>query len=357
VSTRRIEVATRRPYPVEVGAGALQELASALPRPAAVLTDANVERLHAARLGTAAHLPRLALEPGEDSKSLATLERVLEFLAAAGLDRRATLVAFGGGVVGDLGGLAAALYMRGIETVQCPTTLLAQVDSSVGGKTAVNLRAGKNLAGVFHQPRLVLADSTLLATLSDEELRSGLGEVVKSALLAGAEAFAELEREAERLLAREPEALAAVVARCVALKASVVARDEEERGERKSLNLGHTFAHALERAAGYGRIPHGVAVATGLALALEASRRAGQLAEHGLAERLARLLARLGLAGDLAELRARYGVRLEPAELRAAMRHDKKGGPARPAFVLVRGLGRVAWDQELDERVLAELLA
>jgi len=359
LSATRIRVATRTPYEVAVGRGVLAELDSALPEgsPCAVLSDANVARLHAARLGRAAGLPRLAVPPGEDSKAFATLERVLDFLLASNLDRRSTLVLLGGGVVGDLGGLAAALFMRGIACVQCPTTLLAQVDSSVGGKTAVNLRAGKNLAGAFHQPRLVLADTETLATLPDEELRSGLGEVLKSALLGDAELFALLEREAEAVLARDAEVLGEVVARCVRVKAAIVARDEDERGERKLLNLGHTFAHGIEQAAGFGAIPHGVAVAVGLALALAASEGLGLLEDRALRPRLAALLAALGLPLDLATLRARTGLRLAPDELARGMRHDKKGRAGRPAFVLVRGLGRVDFDVELGERELLATLA
>jgi 3-dehydroquinate synthase len=359
VTVARVPVATRAGYEVCVGPSALDELARALApgEKAAVLCDTTVERLHLARLGPAAELPRLALPPGEDEKSMATLERVLDFLAGADLDRRSTLVAFGGGVIGDVGGLAAALFMRGIACLQCPTTLLAQVDSSVGGKTAVNLRAGKNLAGAFHQPRLVLADTHTLATLPEEELRSGLGEVVKSALIGDGELLALLERESAALLARDAQLLAEVVTRCVRVKAGIVARDEHERGERKLLNLGHTFAHGLEQAAGFGRIPHGTAVGVGLGLALAASARTGLLAEPELCERVARLLERLGLAADLTTLRERYGVRLEAAAVLAGMQHDKKGSAGRPAFVLVRGLGRLAPEQRLDERLLTELLA
>jgi len=359
VTLARIPVATRTPYEVRVGVGALAALPACLEpaRPAAVLTDANVERLHRSALGEAAALPRLAVPPGEGSKSFAQLERVLEFLAENGLDRRSTLVAFGGGVVGDLGGLAAALYMRGIACVQCPTTLLAAVDSSVGGKTAVNLAAGKNLAGVVHQPRVVLADPGVLGTLPDEELRSGLGEVVKSALIGDGALLELLEREAAAVRAREPEVLAEVVARCVRVKAAVVARDEDEHGERKVLNLGHTFAHGIEHAAGYGRIPHGVAVAAGLALALRAGAETGILEERDLPGRVEALLTCLGLPASLAALRAQSGARLAADELLAGMRHDKKGSAARPAFVLPRGLGRLALDQALDERLLRRVLA
>ena len=277
-------------------------------------------------------------------------------LVGAGLDRRSTLVAFGGGVVGDLGGLAAALFMRGIPYVQCPTTLLAQVDSSVGGKTAVNLAAGKNLAGAFHQPSRVLADTELLATLPDEELRSGLGEAVKSALIGDGELLALLEREATAILARDAELLGQVVARCVRVKAAIVARDEEERGERKLLNLGHTFAHAIEQAAGFGRIPHGVAVGVGLVLALRASERAGVLEERDLTARVTELLTALSMPHDLAGLRARHGVRLTTDELLAGMRHDKKGRAGHPALVLPRKLEKAEIDQRVETALLTSLL-
>ena len=356
-SPRRIRVAGSQPYTVVIGPGVLSELERVLPGgPAAVLTDATVERLQAGRRGATVRLPRRAVPPGEDSKSFAVLERVLDFLVQAGLDRRGTLIAFGGGVVGDLGGLAAALFMRGIACVQCPTTLLAQVDSSVGGKTAVNLRAGKNLAGAFHPPRLVLADTQTLATLPDEELRSGFGEVVKSALLGDGQLLELLEHEAPALLARDAGLFAEVVARCVELKAAIVARDEHERHERKLLNLGHTFAHAIEGAAGFGRVPHGIAVGVGLVLALRASKLAGLLREPELLVRVPRLLERLRLPTELAALRPRNDVHLAAEELVAAMRHDKKGRAARPAFVLVEGLGKLLLDQELDERTLVELL-
>jgi 3-dehydroquinate synthase len=359
VSAVRIAVAGSAPYEVVVGPGVLAELAGMLPegRTAAVLTDTNVERLHGARLGPVERLPRLAVAPGEAAKRFATLERVLDFMVEAGLERGSTLVALGGGVVGDLGGLAAALFMRGIRCVACPTTLLAQVDASVGGKTAVNLGAGKNLAGVFHPPAAVLADTETLATLDDAELRAGLGEVVKSALVGDGELLAWLADAAAALLARDPGVLAEVVARCVRVKAAICARDEREHGERKHLNLGHTFAHAIEHAAGFGRIPHGVAVATGVVLALRASALAGLLERRELVEEVERLLARLALPASLAELRAAYGVRLAPEELAAGMRHDKKGRAGHPAFVLVRAPGRLAADRALAPDQLAALLA
>lgn len=358
MTLRRLEVATATPYEVVVGPGALDELARHLPegRPCAIVSDRNVARLHGDRLGALASRPGIALPPGEDTKSFQVLENLLDFLVEIGMDRHSTLVAFGGGVVGDLAGLAAALFMRGIPCVQVPTTLLAQVDSSVGGKTAVNLRGGKNLAGAFHQPGLVLADTALLATLPEDELASGLGEVVKTALIGDPELLAILERRAEAVLARDPEVLAEVVARCVTVKAGVVARDTSETGERKSLNLGHTFAHGIEQAAGYGTIPHGLAVGVGLVLALEASQRVGVLTDPELPARTRALLEHLGLPTDLDALRRR-ATGLEPERLIAGMRHDKKGRSGEPAFVLLAGIGRIALDQRLPDGLLAELLA
>ena len=357
--TRRIAVQTRVPYEVVVGRGALDGLADALAASSAVaiVSDEHVLRAQGARLVAVATAPRLALAPGEVSKSFATLELVLDFLLEAGLDRRSRLVAFGGGVVGDVAGLAAALFQRGIPFVQAPTTLLAQVDSSVGGKTAVNLRAGKNLAGAFHQPCAVLADTTTLATLPEVELASGLGEVLKTALVGDAPLLDELEAAPEALLARDPDRLEEVVARCISVKARIVAADEEERDVRKFLNLGHTFGHALEQVAGPGTIPHGVAVAVGLVLALEASARAGLLGAAELPARTARLCARLGLPATLAELRTRHRLALAPGELVHAMRHDKKGAAGQPRFVLLRAAGEPVHGIELDERLLATLLA
>ncbi|MEW6071340.1 MAG: 3-dehydroquinate synthase [Planctomycetota bacterium] len=353
-----IEVRAARPYPVVVGPGALAEAAGTAhgASAVAVLSDAHVAPLHAARLGPLAAAPTHVVAPGEGAKSFAVLEQVLDFLAAADLDRHSVLVALGGGVVGDLGGLAASLYMRGIDVVQCPTTLLAMVDAAVGGKTAVNLAAGKNLAGTFHAPRAVFADPTVLATLPPEEYLSGLGEVVKTALVGDAALLALLEARSAAVGRREPALLGEVVERCVRVKAGVVGRDEKEDGERKTLNLGHTFAHGIERAAGYGAIPHGVAVAAGLGLALRASARLGRLADAALPARVAALLARLGLPPDLAALRRRYGCALPPAALLAGMRHDKKGRAGAPALVVPCAAGVVEWDIPADPVLLESLL-
>lgn len=352
-----IEVATHTPYRVAVGSGALglgpAEFGA---RKTAVITDTTVAPLHLHRLGTLAEGPVLALDPGEGSKRLSVLERVLDFLAAVGLDRSSVVVTLGGGVVGDLGGLAASLYMRGIDVVHGPTTLLAQVDAAVGGKTAVNLGAGKNLAGTFHQPVRVLADPQALGTLPREEFESGLGEVVKSALIGDPDLFELLEREGAGLGSRDARLLTDVVARCVRVKGEIVAADEREAGERKRLNLGHTFAHAIELVAGYGVLPHGLCVGTGLALALAASSASGHLEDADLARRTGELLASLGLCPTLASLRARYGVALPGERLLAGMRHDKKGEAGEPAFVLPTALGRVVLDAPVEPAVLALLL-
>lgn len=359
MSLREVRVEVTPPYVVHVGPGAI-DLAAAAAAPFsawAVLTDTCVEALYGERLGELAGAPRLALEPGEAAKDLGGLGSVLDFLSGAGLDRGSVLVTFGGGVISDLGGLAASLFLRGIAVIHVPTTLLAQVDAAVGGKTAINLHAGKNLAGTFHQPRAVLADTRVLATLAADDFRSGLGEVVKSALLSGEAEFARLERDAGRLVARDAEALSATVAACVALKARVVAGDEREQGARRALNLGHTFAHAIERVAGYGHVPHGIAVAAGLACALELSRSVGRLRDDRLPGRLARLLEALDLPRGLDDLRRSYGAALPTADLLRAMRSDKKGRAGRPTFVLVAGLGRPVPDVEVDEATLAALLA
>ena len=352
-----IRVALEPAYTVYVGRGSLARVGELVRgRDLAVLTDGRVAALHGARLAALADRPWIQVPRGEQAKTLTQLEVVLGELAAALLGRRSLLVTFGGGSISDLGGLAASLYMRGIDVLHCPTTLLAQVDAAVGGKTGVNLAGLKNLAGTFHQPLAVVMDVDVLATLAEDELRSGLGEVVKAALLDGGPEplFGLLEETAEELTARDGDALGAVVERCVRLKAGVVAGDEREGGPRKQLNLGHTFAHAIEAASGFA-LPHGLAVAAGLALALEASRRLGLLEEPELLPRTLRLLARLGLPSSLAELRGRAGP-LAPAELEAALRHDKKGAEREPRFVLPRRTGAVALDVAVEPGLLRSLL-
>jgi 3-dehydroquinate synthetase len=356
-----IRVGLEPPYTVHVGPGRLA-LAGELARErsGAVVTDGRVAALHGARLAALGDWPWVQVPRGEQAKTLAQVGALLEELDAAGLDRRSLLVTFGGGSVSDLGGLVASLYMRGIDVLHCPTTLLAQVDAAVGGKTGVDVGPAKNLAGTFHQPIAVVADVGVLATLAEPELRSGLGEVLKSALLeqpprGAPPLFEVLERDAERLLGRDAEALETVVERCVRQKAAVVAGDERDQGARRGLNLGHTFAHAIEAASGFS-VPHGVAVAAGLALALEASRRAGRLEDPGLPERVGRLLARLSLPTSLADLRAAAGP-LDPVRLEQALGHDKKRAGGELRFVLPRRVGCVALDVAVEPALVRALLA
>ena len=257
----------------------------------------------------------VTLPEGEENKTLATWQRCVDGLLEARVDRKTPVVAFGGGVVGDIAGFAAASTLRGLPYVQVPTTLLAMVDSSVGGKTGVNHPRGKNLVGAFHQPRLVWAGLATLGTLAPRQLRAGLGEVVKTALIAGEAALAVLEVEAEALARGEPAALARQVATCVRTKAAVVAEDEREAGVRAWLNLGHTVGHGLENALGYGALLHGEAVGLGL------------LAEHRWAEESGH--ATPGLAARIESLLSRLGLPVEPPKYRqeavvTAMHLDKK---------------------------------
>jgi 3-dehydroquinate synthetase len=339
-------------------AGELEALARTTEKPIDfVVVDARVLELHGALLGPLGTRPQFVVPSGEASKSMAHLEALLEALADAGLDRHGRLLSFGGGVTSDLAGLAAALYMRGINWTSAPTTLLAQVDASVGGKTAINLPQAKNLVGAFHQPSDVLVDTTLLATLEPSEWRSGLGEVLKAALLGarltgGDLLFDFLESlDPGQLAAPGPEQPGAadragrwakLVLACVAHKAAVVAKDFEESGVREQLNLGHTFAHAIEHVAGFGTIPHGVAVAAGLGLALELSHTEGLLEDPTLRERTEALATKLGLPTGLRALEAELGSKLDRAALETAMTLDKKASNGAVRFVLPRAIG--SWE-------------
>ena len=349
-----VEVETNPPYRVLVGAGALDALRADPAGGVAVLADAAVWALHP--IPALSDTPRLELPGGEGAKTLARLGEVLEWQASARLSRASTLGTRGGGASADRGGLAASLFKRGHAVVHAPTTLLAQVDASVGGKTAINLAAGKNLAGTFHQPAAVYCDTTTLATLPDGERSSGLGEVVKTALVGGPADLVALEERAPALAAGDPDATAEVVAACVAVKARVVAKDPTERGPRRALNLGHTFAHAIEHAAGYGAVPHGVAVAAGIGLALRASAELGLLEDEALVERVQALHAQLGLPADLVELRETSGLALPLDELLAGFAHDKKGAVGSPEFVLVRAPGDLPLGAALDPRLVESLL-
>lgn len=348
-------------YPVLVGAGAV-EAAGELCRPferVALLADKTVLGLHGDRLGDLRNLPTFELTPGEANKDWKHLGEILEFMSSAGLSRDSLLLTFGGGMTGDMGGLAASLFKRGMSVGHIPSTLLSQVDASVGGKTAVNLPAGKNLAGTFHPPRFVLADLDLLKTQDLNEWRSGLGEVVKTALLARAPLFGELEKAAPSIANPESadnEVLATLVQACVRTKAQWVQADPTEQGSRKALNLGHTFAHAIEHATGYGTIPHGIAVALGMVLALNASKATGALLEHGLEERLLQLLQNLGLPRTWKECSESGQTTLSAQSLIQGLAQDKKGQVAKPRFVLPQAIGKVLWDQELEATTLNSVI-
>ncbi|MDQ2702991.1 MAG: 3-dehydroquinate synthase [Pseudomonadota bacterium] len=348
---REIEVEGERPYRIHVGAGLLDDgaaLAAHLRgRHVLLVSDGNVAPLYAARVVDAlsSHSPAQVLvsciAPGEGSKSLGAFAELIRELADFGATRDACVVALGGGVVGDLAGFVAASWMRGIDCVQLPTTLLAMVDSSVGGKTAVDLPQGKNLVGAFHPPRAVFADTATLRTLPDRELRAGLAEVVKYGAIMDRDFLEWLDANAAALLARDDAALAEAIARSCAHKAAIVARDPREHGERALLNFGHTFAHAIEAEQGYvdGGLNHGEAVAVGMVLAARLSAALG-LAGPGDALRLQSLLQRFGLETVLPD-------GLDPQALLARMRLDKKAAAGSLRFVL--------WDAPGKARVVADV--
>ena len=365
----RVELGARS-YPIRIGAGLLADTAhwrDALPgRHALVVSDEHVAPLYLQRLlvalgdgifreGKRGSLPglkvsTLILPAGEAHKTLDTTARIFTALADLQASRDACVIALGGGVIGDLAGFGAACWMRGIALIQMPTTLLAMVDSSVGGKTGVDLPQGKNLIGAFHQPRAVIADTDTLATLPGRELRAGFAEVIKYGALGDAVFFAWLESNAAALLARDSGALAECIARCCAQKAGIVARDETERGERALLNFGHSFGHALEAVCGYGNLLHGEAVAIGMCLAARLSARLGLSAAADTA-RLHDLLTRCGLPTSLPP-----GTNADA--LLTAMRLDKKNASGRLRLILWRGVGRAEIAEAVDESAIrAELNA
>jgi len=319
---------------------------------AAVLSDAHTRpyarrlELSLRRAGISAASCRLPA--GESHKTGATLSRLWEAFAERGLDRHSCVVIVGGGVLGDLGGFAAATYMRGIAAVQVPTTLLAQVDAAIGGKTAVNLRAGKNLAGTFTQPRGVLIDPDTLRTLAPRDYATGLAEVIKYGVIRDAALFEILERSASKLAARDPALLGSIVNRCVRIKGEVVRRDERESKLRMILNYGHTVGHALERASNY-RLTHGEAVAVGMAAEARIARRLG-IAGDAFVERQDALIRRLGLP-----LRAKLPASAHP-RLAAALKLDKKARAGKLRFVLPSGPGLVRYPVAVDAKIIFEIL-
>jgi 3-dehydroquinate synthase len=345
-----------RSYSIHIGPGLLGDTARWRPaisgRQVLVVSNTTVAPLYLERVAAGLEglsWERLALPDGEQYKNMEHVARVFDTLAELAASRDACIVALGGGVIGDLAGFASACWMRGIDFVQMPTTLLAMVDSSVGGKTGVNLPAGKNLVGAFHQPRMVVADTDTLATLPVREYRAGLAEVVKYGALGDADFLAWLEDHAEALDGRADDVVAEAIARCCAHKAAIVARDETERGERALLNLGHTFGHALESTCGYGTLLHGEAVAIGMCQAAKLSTRL-DMAKAGDGERLALLLKRLGLP-------VTPPAGLDPDELLRHMRLDKKNLGGRLRLILWRGIGRAEMISGVDEADVRAVLA
>lgn len=339
--------------PVRIGAG-LATLAGTFnavaARRALVVTDDVVAPLWLERVCAAVpHAEALVLPSGESHKTLATVSTIWNRLAHDQFGRDAVLIALGGGVIGDMTGFAAACWMRGVDFVQVPTTLLAQVDASVGGKTGVDLPAGKNLVGAFHQPLAVVIDTAMLDTLPDRQLSAGFAEVAKTALVAESGLLEFLERNAEALINRDGELLENVIAHCCETKARIVAADEHERGMRALLNLGHTFGHALETLTGYDRLLHGEAVAIGLVLACRLSERVLGL-DAALRPRLVRLLETFGLPtsvpGDLA-----------PDDILEAMRLDKKHHRGGWRLVLLASPGHAVVHEFRDPGPVREVLA
>lgn len=354
-----------RSYDIHIGKGLMPQ-AGALLKPvlrsprALVITDRSVASLHLEQLqgslraaGLDAAEP-IILESGEQTKSLAGFEGLIEAMLDRAMERSVTVIALGGGVVGDLAGFAAATVLRGVDFVQIPTTLLAQVDSSVGGKTGINTRHGKNLLGAFHQPRAVLIDTDVLDTLPQREMLAGYAEVVKYGLIDDAPFFDWCEQNAGRLIAGDDAMREYAIAHSCSAKARIVAADELESGPRMLLNFGHTFAHALEAEAGYGAgLLHGEAVGVGMVLACRLSARLG-LCPADLADRLKKHLSGLGMMADIADTPCKGA----PAEkLLEHMYHDKKVEGGKLTFILTRGIGQTFISRGIDPAQVLPVLA
>ena len=346
-----------RSYPIVIGRSLLNDpsvwTTTGKGGLAAIVSNATVAPLYAKTLevsisGQFSRVIHIELPDGEQHKTLSSLNLIFDSLVAAAADRGAVLFALGGGVVGDITGFAASTYMRGVPFVQVPTTLLSQVDSSVGGKTAVNHPLGKNLIGTFYQPRLVVADLDTLRTLPRRELSAGLAEVIKYGPIMDGAFVDWLEGNIDALLALDLEALAYAVKRSCELKAEVVAGDERESGRRAILNFGHTFGHAIEAGMGYGAWLHGEAVGCGMVMALELSRRLG-LVSDGYVRRVTKLISRAGLPTR--------GPRLAPEQYLEAMRHDKKSERGQLRFVVIEENGGASVRDAPDELVREVIVA
>ncbi len=353
-----------RSYDIAIGAGLLAQagrrIKPFLKRPVtAIVTDSNVAARHLGSLqqslaeaGISA--TAIVLPPGESTKSYRHLAETCDGLLAAGIERRDLIIALGGGVIGDLAGFAASVLRRGVDFIQIPTTLLAQVDSSVGGKTGINSAHGKNLIGSFHQPRAVLIDIALLDTLPARELAAGYAEVAKYGLLGDTDFFTWLEANAPSLFAGDAQSRIKAITRSCEMKARIVAEDETETGVRALLNLGHTFGHALEAATGYtSRLLHGEAVSIGMAQAFRFSERSG-LCAKGTAARVEKHLRSVNLPTRLSDI---PGELPGPAKLLEIMRQDKKAVSGKLTFILVRGIGEAFITRDVEEKDVLAFLA
>ena len=352
-----------RAYDIHVGAGALARTGDLLKSLAKgvvpVVTDEHVAKIHLQSLlnvlgKSGINARPIVMAPGEVSKSFGGLEKLSGALLDMEIDRKGLIIALGGGVIGDLAGFAAGVLKRGVAFAQIPTTLLAQVDSSVGGKTAINAPQGKNLIGLFHQPRIVIADTALLATLPRRELLAGYAEVAKYSALGDADFFEWLEANGAKALAGDSAAMIKAVAHSCKMKADIVARDEREIGKRALLNLGHTFGHALEATTGFsGRLIHGEGVAIGMALAFKLSHKLG-LCPSQDAERFANHLKAVGLPAAISDI---PGPRASVDELMGHMAHDKKVSDGKLTFILVRGIGRAFITSDVPADAVRDILA
>ncbi len=355
MKTLRVDLGSRS-YPIHVGPGLLARPELVEPhlagRQVAIVTNATVGALYLERVrsGLARYEPlTITLPDGEQYKTLEVLTRIFDALLEARCDRHTTILALGGGVVGDMAGFAAAVYQRGVPFIQMPTTLLAMVDSSVGGKTGVNHPLGKNMIGAFHQPRAVIIDTDTLSTLPERELSAGLAEVIKYGLIRDVDFFNWLEAHLDALLARAPDVLTEAILRSCRNKAEVVAADERESGLRAILNFGHTFGHAIEAGVGYGQWLHGEAVAAGMVAAAELSRRLGWLSSEDVT-RITALIAR-------ARLPVRPPAGLSAQRMRELMSVDKKVRAGKLRLVLLKRLGEAVVTDDFSPEALDETFA
>lgn len=347
-----------RSYPIHIGTGVITQVELILPyikqKKVVVVTNTTVAPLYLEMLRSTLESRGISVLPvvlpdGERFKKWETLNLIFDALLSARCERGMTLIALGGGVIGDMGGFAAACYQRGMPFIQVPTTLLSQVDSSVGGKTAINHPLGKNMIGAFYQPKLVLADISTLNTLPERELKAGLAEVIKYGLIRDVEFYVWLEGNLEKLLARDPSALTYAIHRSCANKAEVVVADEKETGERALLNLGHTFGHAIETGMGYGEWLHGEAIAAGTLIAAELSYQLGWL-DQATVKRIEHIFVRAGLPV--------FGPKLGAARYLELMSHDKKVQDGKLRLVLLQEIGKaVVSDRASDTQISAAIEA